>query len=96
MSSDFRQRLNAAGPPPNKSFPNMFPLGINPHPSAPQCRPVPPPKQRRFPVGAPSAVFSVPPMPVVAPPLFTPKSSHNHLRYRQHSHAQGFTKKVSF
>ena len=94
VSSDFNQRLNVAGPPPG--FPNMFPLGINLHSNAAQYRPAPPPMQLRFTVGAPSAAFSVPSKPGVAPALFTPKSSRNHSHYPQHSHPHNFTKEVSF
>ena len=95
VSPDLSQRFNVVGPPPKKKFPNMFRMGINPHPNATEYRPAKSPNQRRFPAGTPSEAFSVPPMPGVAPPLFTPKSSHNHSRYPQHSHAHWFAKEVS-
>ena len=59
------------------------------------CNAAPPSKQHRFPVGAPSAAFSVPSMPDVAPPIFRPRPLPNHSSYPQNSHSHGFIKEVS-
>ena len=82
-------------PPTFKRFDNMFLLGVNPKTNDTQHRSKISPELNRFPAGAQSGGFSVPPRATVAPSLFTTIVSHFYLWYQQHGHTQSLIKEVS-
>ena len=78
-----------------KRFDYMFLLGVNPKTNDTQHRSKISPELNRFPAGAQSGGFSVPPRATVAPSLFTTIVSHFYLWYQQHGHTQSLIKEVS-